>query len=232
LYLLTPHMKEHATIRIAIADDHLPIRQGITKIIADMNMDCMVIIEAADGRELLDKIAAATIQPDICFVDIGMEGMNGYDTMVALTKDYPFIKGIGLSLYLDKYHILNMIKCGSRGYISKNFSAEELKRAILVLYEDGFFLSADIKKYYPDLTEKTAPDMIKKLPDEKEIRYMELLTEDKSHKEIANNMHLSIRTVEHAAEKIKEKLEVNSRIEIAVYAIKAGIGKFFQNKFR
>jgi len=221
-------MGQQPVILIGIADDHPPVRAGLKSLINDMDFGGNVIIEAGDGRELLDKIARSSCQPDICLLDISMDGMDGYETMQQITKLYPAMHGIAISLHEDEYHIFKMMQNGAKGYLSKKTNATELKKAILTVYGGEVYFSGHIKEKYPELVKLKLKDLAKKMPNEKEAQFLELCTTDKSYKEIAAEMNISQRTAEHYATRLEDKLSLHSRAGLAMYSVVAGIGKLMR----
>lgn len=107
-----------STIRIAIADDHTMFRKGLITLLNGYS-HIQVVMEAADGAELLALLATANQLPDICLLDISMKEMNGYKTAAELSVRYPEIKIIALSMFTDEFSVISMLRNGAKGFVSK-----------------------------------------------------------------------------------------------------------------
>lgn len=127
-------------IKIAIADDHGLFRKGLSEIVAGFD-NMSIVFEAGNGAELLEQLKKVAQPPDICILDINMPLMNGYETAAALTKEWPAIKILALSMYDTEFNIIKMLKAGARGYVLKDAEPKELQKALNTIYEDGFYHS-------------------------------------------------------------------------------------------
>ena len=224
-------MNSQPIILIAIADDHPATRAGLKGFIEIMDFGCNVFIEAGDGKELLEKIAASTCQPDICFIDISMDGMDGFETVLQLKEKYPLIQCIAISFSEDEYHILNMMKNGAKGYVSKKTNAEGLKAAILKVKNGGIYFSADLLEKYPKLGKIEIEKLTTHLFNEKERQFLELCCSELTYAQIADKMNISSRTAEKYATRLCERLNLNTREGLSMYSQQAGIGKNFRQLY-
>jgi len=216
-------MKEEPIINIAIADDHRLVRDGIVSLIDSMDFGGKVIIEADEGRDLLDKIAAAERMPDVCIIDISMNGMDGYDTMLELQKKYPFINGLALSQYDEELPILLMMKYGAKGYVSKIVKTDTFQKAILTVYSGSIFFPDDLLVKYPWFAKTPLEELTGHLPNENEMLFLKLCcNENLTYAQIADVMYLSSRTIENMALKLSERLNVKGRKGLILYAGRAG----------
>mgnify|MGYP001398537394 CR=1 FL=1 len=179
-------------IYVAIADDHAMFRNGV---IAQLQpyKHIRFIIEAANGQELLEQLSTAHQFPDICILDISMKPMNGYETANTIRDRWPKLKTIALTMLDDEYCIINMLRNGARGYITKGQDADTLLKAIEQVYIHGFYhedIDAEIlfkalhgESVYPPLTDR-------------EKEFLPYCCSDLSYREIADKMNAGIRTVE------------------------------------
>lgn len=125
---------------VAIADDHVMMRKGTVAFI-NSYPDFSVIIEADNGKELLDAIEKSDPKPDIAIVDINMPVMNGYDTVIALRNRWPDVKILILTMINDEFSIIRMLRNGAKGYLLKASHPEDLHRGLMEVYDDKYFSS-------------------------------------------------------------------------------------------
>ena len=131
-------------IRIGIAEDYAVVRKSlITVLQLDRQMD--VVVEAANGEELIYIIKAMVDPPDVVVLDINMPKMDGYDTLVALKKDYPYMRFVILSQHTHKLVVARMLMAGANAFLNKDCEPKDLKRAIRVVMEQPYFQSELVK---------------------------------------------------------------------------------------
>jgi DNA-binding NarL/FixJ family response regulator len=206
-------------IQIALADDHAILRKGVAELISKFD-DMCVIIEAGNGKELIEKISIITPAPDVCIVDINMPEMNGYDTTKAIKRNWPDIHVLALSMYDTEQNIIKMLRCGACGYLLKDSDPLELERAIRHAYKDGFYHSELITGRMKRMVDEN--DKTQELS-EKELQFLNLCCSELTYKEIAERMFLSPRTIDGYREALFAKLNITSRTGLAIYAIKTGL---------
>ena len=214
-------------VKIALADDHVLLRNGLANLLKDQDYD--VIFEADNGAELLDKLKTREI-PDIVLMDINMPKMDGYDTAQWLKKNYPDIKVLALSMYDDENAIIRMLKAGARGYILKDSDPAELKFAIHSLLTKGFYHSELVTgKLIHTINHLDEPEnsSVKNVLglNEREIEFLKLVCTEMTYKEIAEQMCLSPRTIDGYRDTLFEKLNLKSRVGLVLFTIKNGIVK-------
>jgi two-component system invasion response regulator UvrY len=126
---------------VAIADDQVLFREGITHIINGFD-NFKIDISVNNGKQLLEKLSACKNQPDICIFEINMPEMNGYETLISLKEKWPTLKVLILSSYSNEFAITKMLKGGATGYLLKSSSTFDLNKALNSIYTHG--------SYYPD----------------------------------------------------------------------------------
>ena len=206
--------------RIAIVDDHVLIAQAIKGVISNFK-NFEVLYECENGKELVDKIIKKNQLPDIVLLDISMPIMNGFDTAKWLQENHPDIMVVVLSMQTDEESVNKMIKYGAKSYLLKNSHPRDLETALNTMIENGY--------YYPDWASrlifsginKTNGKLSNKLS-EREKEFLRYCITEMSYKEIAELMHCSPRTVESYRDNLFEKLDLKTRVGLAVYAIKNG----------
>lgn len=210
--------------QIALADDHVLLRKGLASLV--QNFGYAVILEADNGRELLDKITKGVL-PDLVLMDINMPEMNGYDSTLWLKQNHPEIKVLALSMYDDETAIIRMLKNGAKGYILKDAEPGELHSAMESVLNKGFYYSEMVTgrmmHTIADMDdEQTGIKKLQSLTD-RELEFLKLACSEMTYKEIAVRMFLSPRTIDGYRDTLFEKLSVKTRTGLAIYAIKNGI---------
>lgn len=206
---------------VVLVDDHILFRKGMVELINKFD-DFEVIWEASNGKEFIENLKLCAL-PEIILLDIAMPEMNGYDTAMWLKKKHPSVKIMILSMFDDEEAIIKMIKIGINGYVLKDADPDDLKIALNEIKNKGH--------YYSDIVSDTMASMIKvgkenkekvKLND-RELKFLELICTEATYKEIADEMCVSLRTVDGYREALFDKLSVKNRIGLVIYAIKNGI---------
>ena len=210
------------TKSIVLVDDHVLLRNGLAGMLKESGYH--VLFEADNGKDFIEKLKKET-EPDIVLLDINMPMMDGYATAAWIKSNYPEIKVLALSMYDDEDAIIKMLKNGARGYILKDSHPSELKAAIESLASKGFYYSemvtGRLMRTIMDDDGKAFEDSLT----EREIEFLKLAATEMTYKEIAEQMHLSPRTIDGYRDALFEKLNIKSRVGLVLYAIKNGIVK-------
>ena len=211
------------SIGIIIADDHKIVREGL-RVLLEKQQDFDVLGEAENGRTALQL--AVQLKPDIVLIDIAMPDLNGIDATQQLATDVPGAKVIGLSMHFDKRYVARMLNAGASGYLRKACASEEVIKAIHTVMNGKFYISdgtsnITVKNKEQYLVTNQLVDLTLLTPKEKEI--LQLISEGKLTKEIANDLNLSIKTIEKHRSNIMEKLKIRSIAELTKFAIIEGI---------
>ena len=206
-------------------DDHVLLRNGLASLIRGFG-EYEVLFEACGGKDLIRQLKNNRL-PDIILLDINMPEMDGYDTACWLRRNFPDIKVLALSMYETDNAIVRMLKNGAKGYVLKDIDAGVLKVALDSVLEKGF--------YYTDMVTGKLIHTISTLDDpemrmrrllalnERELEFMKLVCTEWTYKEIADRMYLSPRTIDGYRDALFEKLNVRTRVGLAMYAVRSGI---------
>lgn len=211
-------------IRIAIADDHGVLREGL-RLQLQQYPEFEVVGEACDGREAVKLAEEAA--PDVMIMDIGMPNLNGIEATAQITKRRPSVRVIILSVHSDEEYLLRALNAGAKGYLLKESAHLDLKRAVEAVAQGNSFFSPAVSKmlmedFVQQLQRRGMKDSYDLLTDrEKEI--FQLLAEGKSNKDIAAMLNLSVYTVETHRTRIMQKLDLHSAVEIVMYAVRKKI---------
>ena len=211
-------------IRILIADDHGIVRHG-TRSILEKEADFEVVGEAEDGRAAVEMTAA--LNPAIIVMDIAMPHLNGLDAAAQISRRYPDIGVIILSMHEEEDYLVRALSAGVRGYLLKETAQIDLVRAVRsVAQKKAFFSPAIAQMLVEDFTRqmqrKGVADSYELLT-EREREILQLLAEGKSNKEAATVLDVSPYTVETHRNNLMQKLNLHNTAEIVLYAVRKKI---------
>jgi DNA-binding NarL/FixJ family response regulator len=209
--------------KIIIADDHQIVRQGL-RILLEKESDLKVVAEADDGRSTVRM--ARELKPGVIIMDVAMPGLNGIEATRQIIAESPATKVIALSMYADRRFVVNMLKAGASGYLLKDCAFEELTRAIRAVLAHKTYLSPGVTdilvkdcKLGAPMNEVSAFALL--TPREREV--LQLMAEGKSTAKIADQLHVSVKTVESHRQQLMQKLNLRSVAELTKYAIREGL---------
>ncbi len=215
------------SIRIVLVDDHKIVRDGLKSMLAKQ-LDIEVVGEADDGREATTLVE--DLKPDVVIMDIGMKGLNGIDATRRIIESTPDTRVIALSMHSDRRYVSEMLAAGASGYLLKDSAFGDLAEAIRVVAEGRTFLSRDVADVvYEDYIRRVAGQDGDEAggrgrllsPREREV--LQLIAEGLSTKEIARELHLSVKTVESHRRQIMEKLKIFNIAGLIKYAVREGL---------
>lgn len=204
-------------VKIAIADDHKLVRNGIANLLISRDFD--VIYQCQNGKEIYDYCLDNEV--DVVLMDMNMPVMNGWEATTALQKDKPSVKVIGLSMLDDDLSVVKIIRAGARGYLLKDAEPAELVRAINDVYTNGFYHSDFVSGYlYKSFSGQDGEGHVFELLSDREVEFLKLCCTEFTYKEIAAKMSVSPRTVDGYRDALFTKLESRSRVGLVMSAIK------------
>lgn len=210
-------------IRIVLADDHNVMREGL-RLILDREGDLEVLADADNGRAAV--AVAKKLGPDLVVMDVSMPDLNGMEATRQIIAENPGIKVLALSMYSDKRFVEGMFKAGVSGYILKNCIARELVSAIRFVAKGEIYISPKIagtivQGFLSSLGEANSGNGELLTTREREI--LQLISEGRNSKEIADTLHVSSKTVDAHRRNIMEKIDAHSIAELTKYAIREGL---------
>jgi two-component system response regulator NreC len=209
-------------IRILIADDHGVMRAGLRAMLED-EPDIEVVGEAADGQAVIDL--AGKLLPDIILLDIGMPGIDGLEATRRLKRTYSQIQVLILTLYEDEKLLREAIKVGASGYVIKRAAEDELMAAIKAVSHGDMYI-------HPAITRLLVSDLSPRVHLERgalesltprELEVMGYLIRGYTNRQIAEDLFISIRTVESHRASLLGKLGLKNRVELVEFAKKYGL---------
>jgi DNA-binding NarL/FixJ family response regulator len=205
-------------IKVLLVDDHPILRAGLGKLI-NQEADMMICGEAEDGATAFDL--AGTLNPDIAVIDISLKGSNGIELVKNLKARYPELPTLVLSMHDESLYAERALRAGSLGYIMKEEAIEQVLVAIRKVLQGEIFLSEKMKsKMLQQMASgkgKVISSPIEQLTD-RELEVFRLIGEGCSTRQIAGQLHLSVRTVEAYREYIKSKLNLKNATELVQHA--------------
>lgn len=214
-------------IKIVLVDDHVLLRHALVSLI-DSFEGFKIIGTANHGLEFLDQINEDCL-PDIVILDISMPVMDGYTTAKILREKYPSIKMMVLTMFDAEIALIRLLQIGVKGFLKKDINQEELKSALIAVYKEGYYYSSITTGKLAMFFHKAHcnnTSIEKSLLSEFEINFMKLVSTDMTYKEIASKMNLTPRAIDSYRDGLFEKLEVKSRVGLAIFAVKIGLVNF------
>ena len=217
-------------VRIMIVDDHNLVRAGFISLLKNLS-GIHVVAEAGEGYEALRLIKEK--KPDIVLLDISMPGLNGLEVAERVNKEFPEVRIIFLSMYLNEEYVMQAIRNGAAGYLLKDSKTEELELAIRSVARGETYLSPPVSKQviedYINRLDKTRPVKHESGGYERltprQIEVVQLITEGCRTKEIAYRLNVSIKTVDAHRTQIMQRLDIHDIAGLVRYAIRMGIVK-------
>jgi DNA-binding NarL/FixJ family response regulator len=210
-------------VKILLADDHQILRQGLRTLL-EKEEGIQVVAEAQDGRTAVRL--AKELAPDMVIMDIGMPDLNGIEATRQIAAEAPGVKILGLSMFADRRFVVNMLKAGARGYLLKDCAFDELGRAIRVVMAHKIYLSPEIAHVVMEdlLFPASSPEMsVFSVLTAREREVLQLMAEGNSTSQIADQLHVSIKTIETHRLQIMQKLNMHSVAQLTKYAIREGL---------
>ena len=206
-------------IRVVIVDDHPIVREGLIQLI-DAEDDLRVVGEAEDAHAAMDEIQK--VQPDIAIVDISLKGINGVELIKNLKIRHPRLPVLVLSMHDEALYAERALRAGARGYIMKQEATERVMEAIRRVMRGEIHLSEKIASRMlhkiVDAGAQAVQSPIELLSD-RELEVFQLIGRGVGTREIAEELHLSIKTVESHRANIKKKLQLKTATELMRYAL-------------
>ncbi|HEX5171054.1 MAG TPA: response regulator transcription factor [Cyclobacteriaceae bacterium] len=206
-------------IRIVLADDHPLIREGF-KSLLNKSEKFEIIGEAENGKELIE--IATRMQPDIILTDVKMPFVNGLEAIEKLSKEFPAMRFIVLTMHEEREYIVNALKIGASGYLLKTIEGIELEKAITTIYQGGKYFSPIVTNILAETVRRPDANELSEITArEKEV--LDLVAQGNSTKQIADQLGISIRTVESHRINMLKKMKVNNTAELIKKAIELKI---------
>jgi two-component system response regulator NreC len=210
-------------IQLLLVDDHEIVRAGLRMLfVAEQDME--IVGEVNSGEEALQAVKA--LRPDVVIMDVAMPGIGGIEATRQIKAANPDTAVLALTMHEDEQYFFEMLNAGAAGYIPKRAAPDDLVSAIRVVSQGNVFL-------YPTLAKLLVKDFLERaeagttpIVDDLTTREREVLThiaEGYTNREIAENLVISVKTVDRHRENIMHKLNLHNRVELVKYAIEKGL---------
>jgi DNA-binding NarL/FixJ family response regulator len=209
-------------IRIVIADDHTVVREGLRSLLETLP-GIRVIGEASDGHELLQLIGS--LHPDVVLMDIGMPRLNGIEATARVTREFPGVRVVILSMHSTGDYVLQALRAGARGYVLKNANASELQLAVAAAANGQRHLSPEICSFVVDEFLKFSSERKGALQEltSRQREILQLIAEGNTSNEIAGRLAIGIKTVETHRSELMQRLDIHDVAGLTRYAIRTGV---------
>ena len=212
---------EPAPLRVLLADDHAILREGV-RLVFEVQPDITVVGEASTGEEAL--ALAHQLRPDVVVMDIAMPGLNGLEATRRLRAALPGVQVVVLTMHADREYVAQVVQAGAAGYVLKQSAGHELVRALRAVRAGDAYL-------HPAITRALIGDYLRRVdesgptdgltPREREV--LRLVALGASNRAIANDLSISVKTVEAHRANLMAKLDMHDRTELVRYAIRTGL---------
>jgi len=207
-------------MNILIVDDHKIFREGFERALR-LNENIKSVYHAENGIDALLILERYNL--DLVFMDIQMKVMDGITATSNICKKHPQIKIIALSQFEDSYHAIKMFECGAKGYLIKTAGIDEINKALNLVMKNEIYYAPEIARLMAEyaMNNKTSPQA--SILSKREFQILNLICSGKTDKMIAEEVFISIRTVEWHRRNILDKTNTKSGTELINFAIKNGI---------
>lgn len=206
------------SVTVVLGDDHPLVRQGVRRLLEREEFE--ILGEASDGLEVLDL--AARFHPDVIVLDLSMPTLSGIGAIRELAKVSPLTKVIVLTMHTEEHYILEALRAGVKGCVSKTQAPEHLLQAIREVCRGGVYLSPSVSgvvvQGYLSKSEQPYDPLTNR-----ERQVLQLIAEGKTTKEVAVILSVSVKTAESHRSSLMSKLDIHSTAELVRYAIRRGL---------
>ena len=208
-------------IKVAIADDHKIFRKGVILSLRPFT-NLKFVLEAENGEELLKGIPEA--DPDVVLMDLRMPGKDGIETTKMMAKLYPKIKVVVLTMYEDERFVYHLMENGANGYLLKNAEPQDIRRAVMDVYEKGYYLNNFVNRILlkrSHARQKVVPSLNSEITlSDKEKDVLRFICMEFTAQEIAKKMSISARTVEAIKDRLMERFGSKNTAGLVFFAVK------------
>ena len=214
-------------IKVALADDHVLLRTALATLIDGFG-DCRVIHQSTNGKDLINAMKIGTVA-DVAILDLNMPEMDGFATAEWMRLNFPSVHILMLTMYDSELSLIRLLQNGVRGFLKKDIHPEELKFAIHSVVQSGFYYSNSTTGKLVNLFRKNNGNTIalqNSMLTEQEVNFLRLASSDLTYKEVAQKMGLNPRSIDTLRDQLFQKLDVKSRVGLAMIAIRHGIVTF------
>ena len=204
-------------IKVLLADDHSIVRAGLRRIIEESG-DMEVVAEAADGRDALRKVRESN--PDVAVIDISMPGLDGLEVIGRLRDENPDLPVLILTMHEEEQYVLRATEAGAKGYLTKRSAPEQLVKAVRKVHSGGRYITDEVaemlaQRYARGTKGKSLLDTLSP----RELQVLRRLAQGHTNREIAEDYHISVKTVDTYRFRLLRKLNLRNNADLSRFAI-------------
>ena len=217
-------MDKNKTWKVILADDHILLRDALASLINSFD-ECSISGVAGNGEEVMDMLSRG-IKADMLVLDLNMPKLDGFETARKVAKQYPDIHILILTMYDSEIALIRLLQVGVKGFLKKDIHPSDLRRALVSVAEGGYYYSHNATGKLANFFQKNHDRQLpidRALLTETEMNFLRLASTDMTYKEIAHQMKISPRAIDGLRDGLFEKLDVKSRVGLAIYAVRNGI---------
>ena len=219
-----PESKSLDDLRVVLVDDHDLFRTGLRNLLEEQGVD--VVAEAPNGHTALRIVT--DLAPDVVVMDLNMPGISGVETTRQLAAVAPLTRVVVLTISADDADVINAVMAGACGYLLKDSSIQQLVEGIRAAAAGEALISPQIaskmlQRLRAQSSSRDAAETIRAELSEREIEVLKLIANGKDNAEIARELFISPKTVKNHISNILMKLQIENRIQAAVYAVRSGL---------
>ena len=207
-------------IKILLADDHALVREGLRRLLQDYP-DFKVVGEASDGQETLR--AVRQLQPDVVLMDLSMPELDGIETTKRIVEERLPAKVLILTMHANEEYAMRVLQAGARGFIGKGAPSQEVTEAIRKVAAGGISLPPALAEALPKRYVRKGEDSPLETLSDRELQVLKRLAEGRTGREIAQELHLSTKTVDTYRARLLTKLELNTTADLIRFALRNGV---------
>jgi DNA-binding NarL/FixJ family response regulator len=208
-------------IKVVLADDHALVREGLRRLLQDYE-DITVVGEARDGLEAVRVIRQ--LRPDVAVMDLSMPGLDGIETTKRLVSEGLTAKVLILTMHANEEYVVRVLQAGARGFIGKGAPSEEVAAAIRRIATGGHYLPLALANVIPRLSmQKGGADSPLEALSDRELQVLKRLAEGNTSREIARDLHLSVKTVDTYRARLLTKLNLETTADLIRFALRHGV---------
>jgi len=212
-------MSEKDVIRVFLADDHRMVREGLAALVAQ-NTETQVVGQCGDGLRVIEEVQKTN--PDVVVLDITLPGLNGLDICRELVRKDKDVAVLILSMHDDEQFIVRALYNGASGYLFKESAADQLIEALHTVAAGRVYLGPGISRSVLSRIKSGDGDPYERLTT-RERQVFQLIAEGNTNRQIAEDLHLAVKTVDTHRSRLMRKLNIHDQTALVKYALRRGI---------
>jgi two-component system response regulator NreC len=214
-----------STLKVLLVEDHVIVRQGVSALL-DEEPDIAIVGEASDGSQALALVQK--LRPDIVLMDLSLPGLGGVEATRQIRELYPGVRVLVLSMYDSEEYVFRALRAGASGYVLKQSTSTELVLALRAVAAGSTFLSPSISQilisdYMRRVETQQSDDEALSILTPREREVLQLIAQGLSNRQIAEKLHISVKTVETHRGNMMNKLDVHDRAGLVKFAMDSGM---------